>query len=60
MIQAIKIFLVTFVVVLVVNQLFYGACFKSYCLSAAFPKVAIIATIISWFLYYAGKDDENN
>jgi hypothetical protein len=50
---AIVIFAVTFVVILVVNQMFYGGCFEAHCLSAAFPKVIMLSTLVSWFLYSA-------
>lgn len=53
---AIAIFTVTFVVILFVNQLSYGGCFQAHCLSAAFPKVIILSTFVSWFLYSASKD----
>lgn len=56
--KAVSIFIPTFLVVLVVNQLFYGGCFKAYCLSAAFPKVAIISAVITWALYAITSDSE--
>mgnify|MGYP000034633298 CR=1 FL=1 len=46
----IVIFFVAFVVILVVNQMFYGFCFESRCLSAAFPKVLILASFVTYFL----------
>lgn len=47
------IFTLVFFVVLVINQISYGSCFKGYCLSAAFPKVAIISAIITGIFYAA-------
>ena len=55
--KAISIFIPTFVVVMIFNQMFYGACFKAYCLSAAFPKVTILALAISIFIYYITKQE---
>ena len=46
-----KIFVPTFLIVGLINQSFYGFCMKSYCLSAAFPKVAIISAIIAFGIY---------
>ena len=46
-----KIFVPTFLIVGLINQSFYGFCMKSYCLSAAFPKVAIISAIIGFIIY---------
>lgn len=53
---AIAIFAVTFVVIFFVNQLSYGGCFQAHCISAAFPKVIILSTFVSWFLYSASKN----
>lgn len=44
----------TFLVVLVLNQFFYGSCFKMYCLAAAFPKVLILSAFVSWAIYVVG------
>lgn len=52
----ISIFIPVFLVVMVVNQLFYGGCFKSYCLAAAFPKVTLISAVLTWILYASSKD----
>lgn len=51
-----SIFIPVFLVVMVVNQFFYGGCFKSYCLAAAFPKVTLIAAVLTWILYANSKD----
>lgn len=59
MITALKIFSFTFIAVMIVNQLFYGACFSSYCLAAAFPRVLIMSVLLSWFIYSASKDNNN-
>jgi NADH pyrophosphatase NudC (nudix superfamily) len=56
--KALSIFVPTFLIVLVVNQLFYGGCFKAYCLSAAFPRIAIISAVITWALYNVFRDSE--
>jgi tryptophan-rich sensory protein len=52
---AVTIFSITFIVILIINQMFYGGCFKAHCLSAALPKVVIISTFVSWFLYSVKK-----
>lgn len=41
------VFLPTFAVVMVANQLSYGGCFEGYCIEAAFPKVLLFAAIIT-------------
>ena len=53
--KALIIFLPTFFIVLVLNQLAYGACFKGYCLAAAFPKVTFLSVLISAFLYWVSR-----
>ncbi|PML18402.1 hypothetical protein BCT06_12910 [Vibrio breoganii] len=40
-------YIVVFLIVLLFNQLNYGACFAIYCLEAAIPKVSTITSIIS-------------
>ncbi|MDP5029612.1 MAG: hypothetical protein NWQ54_00470 [Paraglaciecola sp.] len=50
------IFIPVFLVVMVVNQFFYGGCFKSYCLAAAFPKVTIISAVLALIFYASSKD----
>ena len=57
MIKALSIFIPTFIIVMIINQFFYGACFKAYCLSAAFPKVIILSLAISAFIYFVNRDE---
>ncbi len=48
-------FLLTWVVILIANQLFiFGACFEPYCLIAALPYTGIIAALVLYFM------NENN
>jgi len=43
-------FLVTWVTVLIANQLFiFGACFAPYCLIAGLPHTGVIAALITYF-----------
>jgi|GEM_PF-1346614 len=58
--KALSIFITTFVVVLVINQMMYGACFKGYCLSAAFPKVTILSLMISAFILFVSKAEDDH
>ena len=59
--RAIKIFIPTFLVVLVVNQAFYNFCFAAYCLAAAFPRVVIMSAVVTGVLYWIKKsEDEKN
>ena len=53
--KAIGIFVVTFFVVLLINQAFYGFCFSDYCLAAAFPRVVVLASIVTAALYWITK-----
>jgi len=57
--EKLKIFITTFLVVLVINQLFYGACFAAYCIAAAIPRVFIMSILLSWFLYSAKNSDHD-
>jgi hypothetical protein len=51
-------FLVIWVVVLLVNQLFiFHACFAPYCLVAALPHTGIIAALILFFVIKEKKND---
>jgi len=44
-------FLVTWVVILIINQLFFfGGCFALYCLIAGLPHTGIIAAIVIYFM----------
>lgn len=58
--KALKIFVPTFVIVLILNQMAYGSCFKGYCIAAAFPKVTILSLLISAFIYWVSKNEEAN
>ncbi|PSU21540.1 hypothetical protein CTM84_09315 [Photobacterium kishitanii] len=58
MIKSLYIFIPTFIVVMIINQFLYGACFKTYCLSAAFPKVVILSLAISAFIYFVKRDED--
>ena len=60
MIKALKILVPTFVVILVINQLAYGACFEGYCIAAALPKVIVLAVLVSAFIYWAQKSDKSD
>ena len=57
--KSLKIFIPTFLVVLVINQLAYGACFKGYCIAAALPKVTILSLAISAFIYWVSKSEDS-
>lgn len=46
------IFLFVFSVVMIINQLGYGSCFSSYCMTAAIPKVSVISTVITGIIYW--------
>lgn len=56
--RAIKLFIGTFLAVFVVNQMFYGACFKGYCLSKAFPKVVVLSAIIAAVIHFMSISDD--
>ena len=58
--KALKIFAPTFIIVLIINQMAYGLCFKGYCIAAAFPKVTVLSLLISGFIYWVSKSDEAN
>lgn len=49
------VFVASFVVIMVLNQIGYGGCFKSYCLSAAMPKVLFLSAVITIIHYFANK-----
>jgi len=57
--KAIGIFVVTFFVVLLINQAFYGFCFSDYCLAAAFPRVVILTSIITALLFWTTKQEKS-
>lgn len=58
--KVMKIFLSTFVIVLILNQMAYGSCFEGYCIAAAFPKVTILSVVISAFIYWISKSKNPN
>jgi hypothetical protein len=50
-------FLVVWVVVLIVNQLFiFRGCMAGYCILAALPHTAIISMLITYFISNDKKD----
>lgn len=51
-VQMIAIFMSTFLIVLVVNQMFYGNCYQGHCVASAFPKVFLISLLASAFVYW--------
>ena len=59
MLKAIVIFIVTFSIVMMVNQIGYGSCFKSYCVTAAIPKVTLLSVVISAFLYWVSENEKS-
>jgi hypothetical protein len=56
--KALKIFIPTFIIILLLNQMAYGFCFKGYCIASALPKVTILAVIVSAFIYWVKKNEE--
>ncbi len=56
--KLIFIFIPVFIIVFVLNQFSYGACFKGYCLEAAFPKVAFISLVISLIVFFISKEND--
>lgn len=56
--KVIFIFIPVFIIVFVLNQFSYGACFKGYCLEAAFPKVAFISLVISLIVFFISKEND--
>jgi uncharacterized membrane protein YvbJ len=54
--RAVTIFIPTFLVIFVINQMFYGGCFKGYCLAAAFPQVTVMSALLTWFFFSLTKD----
>lgn len=55
---ALKIFIPTFLIVLVLNQMGYGFCFKPYCLAAALPRVTIISAILTGIFYWISSQEK--
>ena len=60
--RAIIIFIPVFFIVFIINQMFYGGCTANYCLSAAFPKVIILSSIVTaiFYLSFSEKNNSNN
>ena len=57
--KAPRFFLVTWVIVIIANQLFiFRGCFAVYCLLAALPHTSVIAGLITYF-YRKDKSKEN-
>jgi hypothetical protein len=50
-------FIAVFTVVMLLNQISYGSCFESYCISSALPKVILISAIITAVIYFLKKTD---
>lgn len=57
--KALSIFIPTFIVLLILNQFFYGGCFKGYCLAAALPKVVLLSAILTGVFYAISKSEES-
>lgn len=57
MLKVLIIFIVTFSVVMIFNQIGYGSCFSSYCMSAATPKVTVISIVLSAFIYWVSRNE---
>jgi hypothetical protein len=55
--KALKIFIPVFLVIFVINQLFYGGCFEAYCLAAAFPRVTVLSVVVSALIYWISKEE---
>lgn len=48
-----QVFLVVWVVIIIVNQLFiFGACFAPYCLIAALPHTLVISLFVNHFIIF--------
>ena len=55
----IKEFFITWIILLVLNQLFiYGGCFAPHCILAALPHTGIIAFLLTLFIFANKKDDD--
>ena len=53
-------FLVTWVVILIANQLFiFGACFAPYCLIAGLPHTGVIAVLVIYFMNEENSTSSN-
>lgn len=45
---SIKIFIPTFLIIMLVNQSFFGWCMAGYCLMAALPHVTVLSLLATW------------
>jgi len=53
-------FLVTWVIILIANQLFiFGACFAPYCLIAGLPHTGVIAALVTYFMNEENSTSSN-
>lgn len=60
-VKTLLFFAFVFATIMFLNQfLFYGACFKSYCIENATPKVLVFSTIITGFFFYIFFSDERS
>lgn len=60
-VKTLLFFAFVFATIMFLNQfLFYGACFKSYCIENATPKVLVFSTIITGFFCYVFFSDERS
>jgi len=57
--KALAIFIPTFIVIFILNQSFYGGCFKGYCLAAALPKVVLLSAILTGVFYAISKTEKS-
>ncbi len=51
----ILVFVISFSIILVINQISYGGCFKEYCIDAAIPKTSFFALIISAMFFFRDR-----
>ncbi|GAA0788532.1 hypothetical protein SAMN04487964_10312 [Marinobacterium sediminicola] len=48
-----KIYLWCLPLLLVINQAFYGFCFKAHCIGAALPSVVIMSGVLTAVIYFS-------
>jgi tryptophan-rich sensory protein len=58
--KALKIFVPTFFVILIINQAFYGMCLQAHCLASAFPRVTIMSVAVSALIYWVSKEERRS
>lgn len=56
--KKIVIFILMFLIIMALNQMYYGSCFKLYCLKAAVVGVAIKTIIVTIILSYLDISNE--